>query len=478
MNRHILRHEWRLLVADRTLGLVFAIFLACFGYATFNGVRAIDAQQQAVAAAVAEEAERRGALREELAAIEAGGAPASPRSDPRSPAVMGGNRGARLAALPQAPLAPLSIGQSDLLPHHYTVTINTNAQAFLASGDLENPLNLMAGRFDVAFVLVFLLPLLILALSFNLLSAEREQGTLLLTMAQPTPVRGVLLQRAVLRALLVLAMAAGITIVGAIAGGLRVTADGVVAGLLVWILVVAAYSMLWFALALLINSFGHGSGTNATVLAAAWLATVVVAPAAVNIGASMLHPLPSRVELIATQRDAARQATERRSEILAQFFEDHPEMVQGLNLDTMNVAARSYASQQEVDRKVGEVLERFDRQLDAQQAVVRRYRYISPAILMQEALNDLSGTGDQRFASFRGDVARFAGEWRAYFVPHLLAGERLGSEKLAGAPDFYFIEDPGPARRRAAGSAGLIGFGALLAGGIGVRRMGRVSALG
>jgi ABC-2 type transport system permease protein len=463
MNRHVIRHEWRLLAADRTLGLVFLVFLACFGYATFNGVRTMAQQEQAVTAATAEEAERLAALHDELAAIEAGGTPASPRSDPRAANVAGGNRGARLAALPQAPLAPLSIGQADLLPHHYSVTINTNAQSFLASGELENPLNLMAGRFDVAFVIVYLLPLLILALSFNLLSGEREQGTLLLTMVQPIPVRRVLMQRIGVRAVLVLAMAAGITIAGAVIGGVRIAADGVASGLLLWTLAVAVYALLWFALALLVNSFSYGSGTNATLLAAAWLAAVVVVPAAVNIAASMLHPLPSRVELIGVQREAAREAAERRSELLAKFFEDHPEMVQGLNLDTMNVAARSYASQQEVERRVSEVLQRYDERLAAQQAVVRRYRYLSPAILMQESLNDLSGTGDVRFAHFRANVASFAGEWRSFFVPRLLAGEQLSLAQVAAAPSFRF-EEPAGTRSRVASTLAPIATLALALG--------------
>lgn len=475
MTRHIWKHEWRLLAADRTLVIIAVIFLACFGYATFNGVRAMAVQAETAAVAADEAAERHAALYEELRAIEAGEVE-TPRPDPRMASVLGGNRGAQLATLPQSPLAPLSIGQSDLLPFYYTVNVNTNAQSFLASGELENPLNLMAGRFDVAFVIVYLLPLLILALSFNLLSAEREQGTLLLTMAQPAPVRKVLLQRVAMRAVLVVGLAAVITLAGALVGGLSLTAAGVPGGLLLWTAAVAAYALLWFALALLVNSFGRGSGTNATVLAAAWLLAVVVVPAAVNIGASMLHPLPSRVELIGVQREAAREAVERRSEIMAQFFEDHPEMVEGLNLDTMNVAARSYASQQEVERRVNEVLRQYDERLAAQQAVVRRYRYLSPAILMQESLNDISGTGDVRFARFREGVASFAGEWRGFFVPRLLAGDRLTMAQFGAAPTFLFQEEPAASlRSRVLGSIGFIGMLALALGMLAGWRLRRVS---
>ena len=57
--------------------------------------------------------------------------------------------------------------------------------SFQQNGEVESPLNLMVGRFDLTFVVIYLLPLLVLALSFNVLSEEREQGTLALTCCSP-----------------------------------------------------------------------------------------------------------------------------------------------------------------------------------------------------------------------------------------------------------------------------------------------------
>ena len=92
---------------------------------------------------------------------------------------------------PPVPLAALAVGQSDLLPYYYDVSIYTNESTFQQNGEVENPLNLMVGRFDLAFVVIYLLPLLVLALSYNVLSEEREQGTLALTLSQPVSARSV-----------------------------------------------------------------------------------------------------------------------------------------------------------------------------------------------------------------------------------------------------------------------------------------------
>ena len=85
----------------------------------------------------------------------------------------------------------------------------------------------MVGRFDLAFVTVYLLPLLVLALSFNVLSEEREQGTLALTLSQPVSARDVVGAKLAFRALLVVGLAAGVSLLGILAtGGFAVVRPG------------------------------------------------------------------------------------------------------------------------------------------------------------------------------------------------------------------------------------------------------------
>jgi ABC-2 type transport system permease protein len=168
---------------------------------------------------------------------------------------------------------------------------------------------------------------------------------------------------------------------------------------------------------------------------------VVVLPALVNVASGLIHPLPSRVELITAQRDASNDAVNRRSQLLARYYEDHPEMVEGLALDTVNSGALAYAAQEEVNRRVADVTQRYDAVLDAQQTVVRRWRFVSPALLLQEALSDAAGTGDVRFRRFEVQVAAFADAWKAYFVPLILGGRRTSVADVARLPRFEFQEE-------------------------------------
>lgn len=104
-----------------------------------------------------------------------------PWLDPRSLSVYG-QRAPRAVAMHPQPLAAISVGQSDLFTHVVKPKLYGEAEA-LGFSELSNPVQLLFGTFDLAFVITYLLPLLVLAVSYNVLSREREQGSLRLSLA-------------------------------------------------------------------------------------------------------------------------------------------------------------------------------------------------------------------------------------------------------------------------------------------------------
>jgi hypothetical protein len=70
-------------------------------------------------------------------------------SPARSPALATGK--SYPATLPPGPLSVLSLGQSDLYPFNAPVDIYTVKHAIFNFYEQDNPLNLLAGRFDLAF---------------------------------------------------------------------------------------------------------------------------------------------------------------------------------------------------------------------------------------------------------------------------------------------------------------------------------------
>jgi len=436
----LMKHEWRNLNADRT-PLAIAILLGlAIVYGAANGSLWVDFQQRTINSALSEERERLKGVRAVIPKIESGELKTSPFTDPRLPQALGRGPGVRYAVMPPAALGALAVGQSDLYPYYFKVTTGSK-QTFLNSDEIENPVHLLAGRFDLSFVILYLFPLVILAFSYNLVSAEKEGGTLALALSQPVTLRTLVLAKVLLRAGFVIALAVLLSVAGVAVGGANLAADGAGVRLLYWIAVTAAYGAFWFALAVAVNALGRSSATNAMSLAGLWLLFVVVIPSVLNVGVKAAYPVPSRVDLIQATRVAGDAATRRGAQLLALYIEDHPEMAPAQKGGAPDFGTIQIAVSEATERAVQPVLDRFDAQVAGQQIIVDRFRYLSPAIVAQSAFNDLAGTSAHRYRHFLVQADNYHRQWRAYFIPRILQKVKLSAADLDQLPTFTYREE-------------------------------------
>ncbi|WP_435017937.1 ABC transporter permease [Tundrisphaera sp. TA3] len=464
----MVRHEARQMAVDRTLAAVVAALALVVAYGVSNGASWASFQRRVLDGVAREEAARMEALGKRIgSAGEDRGVPADQ---------VGLALGVREASMPPGPLATLAIGQADLYPYHATVT-TASRQASQADDEIENPAHLLSGRFDLGFVIVALYPLAILALGYNLLSAEKEQGTLVLILSQPVRPGTLVLAKVLARGAVVLGLSLAISLAGyALAGG-RPSGDGL-ARLGLWVAVVVAYGAFWFALAVTVNAFGRSSATNALALAGIWLLVVAVIPALANVFIRATYPVPSRVELIQAIRSASDKARAEGPRLSEKFLEAHPELARGRG-EANEFAVQTLAVQEATEAGVADVLARFESQLVRQQGLVDRFRFLSPAIAALEALQDVAGTGSARYRHFVGQVEAFHARWREFFRPRILRGEPIRAEDLGHLPAFSFREEPlgAVAGRVAIGLAGLV-VPALAVGLLGRRRLRRFPIVG
>ncbi|WZO99306.1 DUF3526 domain-containing protein [Isosphaeraceae bacterium EP7] len=429
--RSMIGHEARQMVVDRTLAAVVAVLATVVGYGVYNGASWASFQRAVLREVSREEAARLDSLRARLgSASDSRGVPADQ---------IGMSLGTKEAVMPPGPLSSLVIGQSDLYPYHSRVT-TSGRQSGTGDDEIENPTHLLSGRFDLGFVVVSLYPLVILALSYNMLSAEKEQGTLVLLLSQPVLLRTLLLAKVLARGVAVLGLAVAVSLIGFTLARGPTDADGLVR-LSLWIAIVSAYGTFWFALAVAVNALGRGSATNALALAGIWLLVVGVIPALANVAVRASYPVPSRVELIQSLREASDRAQAEGPQLGAKFLDAHPELVQGHD-EANEFAVQSLAVQDATEAGVAGVLSRFELQLVRQQALVDKFRFASPAIATLEALQDAAGTGAARYRHFLDQVEDFHGRWRDYFRPRILRREPIRTEDLGQLPSFSFREEP------------------------------------
>ncbi len=470
----ILKHEWVVLRRETTPWVLTALLAALVGYALFSAARWVAFQESAIDAVFEEESGRLERLRTELQEIEAGSRQPSRNADPGNPEAAGSRLAIRSAVHPPSPLAVLAVGQSDLYPYYLKVSTGSR-ETILAATEIENPDRLLTGRFDLAFVIVYLYPLFVIALGYNLISGERENGTFSLVASQPVPLRRVVAAKVALRLLLSLGLILALSLTGMALAGVEIATPDSAVRLLLWFAVVSAYGLFWFALAALVDLRSRSSAASAVVLSGAWLLLTVVVPSSVQLAVSAYYPVPSRVEMIQATRRASAAAATASSQLLARYYEDHPELVSDIGeADLEDFTMLAFARREDIERQVRPMVDEYESQLGRQQTLVDRLRFLSPAIVTQAALEDLVGRGHRSHRRFLAAVDGFHRQWRGFFAERTFRKERLTADAYSGIPRFAFAAEPlvESAGAVAPGLGMLIGLAALM-GIFGLRGAGR-----
>jgi ABC-2 type transport system permease protein len=438
----MLAFEWRLLRRERLIWVAVVFLIGLGVYATFSGQRFASAQRATITELETEQTRRLDSLSNVVARLYAGDSiRVSPFADPRSPAVVGRGMGGPYTILPPADLAALAIGQRDVQPFWALMSTRTK-QTFFVNDEIENPAVLVAGRLDLAFVILVVYPLIILALTFDAVAGERERGTLALVLAQPVDPRRVLTAKLAARALLALALTLLLTIGAAVATGVPLSSADALLRLALWCAVIVVYGAFWFAASLAVNARRMSAAASAVSLLAVWLAVVVVLPAVASALVTVTNPAPSRLALTTRLREATDAAVAQSQDALASFLVDHPAYI----ADASGGAApdpnvMSMALQDASERQMAPEYAAFDAALDAQRRAAEAFRFLSPALVTQAALLDLAGSGEARFRSYERQFDAFHEEWRDFFFSRTLARQTLTPADWAAIPRFTFQEE-------------------------------------
>jgi len=433
------RFEARMMRRDGAVWFALLILAGVALFALAMGTARIAAQQAAIAAARADETQRLSKLQKTLAQLQQGDAQGKPAPepppfrDPRNAAFMGGGPAATVAALAPAPLGLVATGQSDLLPPAVRVTTGSK-DSFLFADEIDNPANLMSGATDLAFVVVFVYPLVVLAMAFNLLAGEREQGTLGMTLASARRPSASLAGKLAARvaapiAAMLLAVAAGVWI---FAGWERFATPGFAALLFVVLL----YGLFWAALAAAVDGLGRGSAFNALTLIGAWVAITMILPAAINSIAAFAHPAPSRIEMVLAARAASTDADKSRDAALARYADEHGGGKPASAAGAQEATLRRLATQEAAFQRVEAIVAEHDAQLARQRDMADRLGYLSPAYLTYAAMADIAGSGEARYRAFLDRIRAFHLDWREFFLSRAKAGASLTAQDYAAMPKF------------------------------------------
>ncbi|MEP0369035.1 MAG: DUF3526 domain-containing protein [Cyclobacteriaceae bacterium] len=430
---YITRYEFISLIRQRWLQLLIFILVLLVSFAVINGQKRVEQRESDIQKAqqLVHQKDSLGTIL--LDSLEAGHTVNVPRwYMPNQPHVIGYSY-LRVAAMPPNEMAIIATGQSDIYTHHVQPVLY--GESFeLNYTELANPVQLMFGNFDLSFVLIYLLPLIVIAFTYNILSREREQGILQVVASHPISIYKWLMQKALLRYLLLSGVLVLILIGSMLVAGVPLMQDFVKT--FAFILLILGYILFWFILAGLINLRKQSSSNNAVWLIGMWIFLVLLAPSLVNQLATSLYPVPSRARMINELRAVNAEAEKKADKLLESFLRDHPELA-GFEGGSQGWKAY-FATQDLIKSEMQPILNEYKEKLQRQQDWVDQLRFISPALILQNAFNKISGTSTTHYEEFRQQVNDFSLVWRDHFLPKIFRGETFTKTMITELPEFTY----------------------------------------
>lgn len=345
--------------------------------------------------------------------------------------------------------AALSVGQRD--ERSFNLKIRMLAlHGQLYDGEITSPLLAALGAFDLAFVLVALAPLLVIAVCHDVVSSEREAGTWPLVRAEPVSALRMLALKlgvrcGVVAALVVVTTATAPLLVGA-PFDTRVVVVPVVA---------FAYLAVWAMAAAVVALLGRASDVNAIVLLGLWVLWVVVGPALVTTAGAARFPTPEALELTVQQRHGYHGSWDRPvEETMAAFSERYPQW-KGVSVPTDRYTnAWYYAMQQRGDDAAAASATGYFDTLRARHGWVGGWWPLMPPALVQAALDRTARTDLPAHLSYLESVAAYHERIKQHFFPIVFSDAPMSAVNWQAAPRHDHRDDGGG--RDLVGALGLL----------------------
>jgi ABC-2 type transport system permease protein len=480
----LLRHEWRLLVRTWAPWLVAMLFLLTSAAGLVNGMAAVQRHRLAADDAVAAQTAQYEALKQDLTRIEQQrareGVPLT-RLLPGLPSAGAAESRVSSYRVALPPLSTAIIGPAALerVPQRYEVrggggarfwpfgrTVGTRIVSGLTPEQpLDNPATTVLGSVDLAFVIVYLSPLLIVALMYDVVTRERESGTLALVAAQPITMRRWLAVRVAVRGLVLSVF--GVLIPAAIAAAavLAWSSDTVIR-LFVWTGGVLAYSAIWAFVTTLVSLHARSSALAAIVAVSAWLVFVIVVPSLLQLAAPLLSPTSAHLSYVTEERAASLAVNARvdsavaalnqlvrvRFSGLASSGTDHPTFTEAVDPPVERELLRfpqspwtpptsvvrlnrafGDARRAHVEEKLAPVLAQLDANEWREAEFFAIAKYLSPALVLRGLADDLAGTGQHRWQAFLGQLDEYVRQRDAYFSQKVLGAANVPAHDVGEA---------------------------------------------
>lgn len=323
-----------------------------------------------------------------------------------------------------------ALGQRDASPWKHRVRMLA-LEGQIYETDAANPDFALIGRFDFAFVIAMIAPLLLILLLHDLRANERANGRFELISATSASGNGIWFSRAGLR---VGALSLALLLPLWIGGGMSGAGIGTLAVASVAVLLHLAF---WWAITAWLNTKGWTAPVNLTTLFGIWLTLAIVAPAAMKTAVDAAIIVPDGGEIILTQREAVNDAWDLPvSATMEPFLARHPEWADYTAMESTFEWKWYYAFQQVGDQTAEPLSHSYHSGRDRRDSLSAALSWLSPPAKVERVFQSIAETDTKAAADYENRVRVFHAELRSYYYPNLFRDEPFTDEAIKARPVF------------------------------------------
>lgn len=344
-------------------------------------------------------------------------------------------------------MAGVAVGLDPAIPS--SVSIRQTGMSVSQSQLLDKPVATLFGGVDLLFIIKFVLSLVAIILTYNLICGEKEMGTLKLMLANPIPRDSILLGK--LFSALVTLIGPFVFALLASLLGLEIFGTSFLGAEIDWLqfagvlLASVLYLGVFVNLGLLISAMTQRSLTSITLLLVLWAGCVAVIPQSAGVLAELVYPVESADSLL-LRKSLAAQDIERQQlrELERLRSQDH------FAYDELRKPV--VAKYKERLRRLHQRLETdYARRRRTQERLASGIALMSPASALTFSVTTLCGTGmlhaddfNQALENFRSEANEqlFSQNYRDLFLGTSSAQAKFTFIDLSEVPRFSYAPPP------------------------------------
>lgn len=326
-----------------------------------------------------------------------------PRRDPTSPYWAIWNSPSYAFKYP-SPMMVFSLGQAEQYGFYKKVTNWSTPFDSDMAEEIANPERLVIGTLDFNFVLIYLLPILIVILLFNVGGLEKDLRFEKLIFLNNVSKKKWLLSRfSFYYGLINILLFSLMFIYAMIAGVFHNEAYS----FFILLFTTSLYMFLWFFIFYFINYFGKQSSDQALKMISAWLLLCIIIPGAIHQFSSIKYPVNYMTEYIDADRDKSNAIFKLPTDTLkVRLLEEFPFLEgtffaadSGVDKSVIN---RSISGLVNSENKI--VSKKIEVSNEQKNKFIKSFYPINPILLFQNQISSLTSTDYYSYFNYRNFI--------------------------------------------------------------------------